>query len=105
MRNEDNFTNVVCHGRAAFSADVRCGCGGTAFSISHTGTYHKGLFGGHTIRIKKGQAAVKCRCTVCGRELLLYDSTIDRDRHKEVYDREWLPLSIDGTSSFYQCEI
>lgn len=100
MRNEQNFTNEIRHGHAALETGFKCDCGNETFFIHHSGLLHKGIFGGISLRKRKKQLRIKCLCSQCAKEYLLFDSAKDGDAPKEAPDYEFHPLDINGETVF-----
>ena len=100
MRNEPYFTNAREHGHAALEANFQCACGSNAFGIVHSGTLHKSIFGGVSLRKREKQLVIRCECSKCAEQYTLFDSTKDGVQPKGTPLEEFAPLEIKGETLF-----
>lgn len=100
MRLEKNFINEINHENVALEATLKCDCENQIFNVMHTGKEKKGLFGGLSLVKKDGQIRIKALCKSCGKEFVLYDSTIDGCKPKEAPVMEYTKLAIKDKDSF-----
>ena len=70
---EEERDKVTCKGK------LKCDCGGEEFYIYHTGTQTKGFFSSHVKKEKK-QILVSAKCSLCGKEIQIYDTTNDGEK-------------------------
>lgn len=100
MRNDSCFTNEINHHDVALEADFECECGGNTFFIQHSGVLHKGIFGSVSIGKRRNQLIIKCSCSKCLKEYILFDSTKDGIRPKGIPINELSSLCIKGENEF-----
>lgn len=100
MRLDSNFENVINHENASLEADLKCSCGSKVFNVFHSGVQKKTLFGRVYVSKKQKQLIIKSKCSKCGKEYLVYDSTIDGVRPKGNPIYEFTSLEINGVSNF-----
>ncbi len=100
MRLEKNFIDEINHDDVALEANLKCECGSQIFTIVHTGKEKKSLFGGISLVKKDDQIRIKALCQTCGKEFVLYDSTVDGNKPKEAPIAEYVKLVIKDKDAF-----
>ena len=100
MRLENNFDNEINHENVALEADLKCSCGNKTFIIFHTGILKKGLFNSYTLREKEKQIVIKCKCSKCNKEYIIYDSMIDGVKTSKNKVSEFNHLTIKDNDKF-----
>lgn len=83
LRTNDFLINIEEFEDVAMQGDLRCSCSAKKFFIYHTGKQTKGVFAPPIVS-KDKQLCVKAVCTLCGNNIVLYDSTTDGESAKSV---------------------
>ncbi len=99
LRIIDNLRVIEERRGVAFSGALVCDCKNESFYLTHTGRQTRGILSPYLAK-KKGQLRVKCCCTKCGREITVYDSTLDGLKPKPCEKGEFSDLVIKSTRAF-----
>lgn len=76
LRLLDHLYNIQEYNGVAISANLKCSCGTTEFQFVHTGMQTKGILRPFIVR-KHQQLVLKAVCPHCGRNIIVFDSSID----------------------------
>jgi len=99
MRLEHLFYDEISHKNVAFRAKLKCTCGCNSFSITHSGRLIK-LLGWVNLSKKDSQLSIKCRCSSCQKEYVIYDSSIDGANPKGNIVNEFSMLELRKKTVF-----
>ena len=83
----------------AIEAALVCDCGNECFRVLHTGKKTKGVLSPWLVKANK-QISVKCKCRNCGKELIVYDTTIDGLKPLNVEKPNYAELEMKGKNAF-----
>ena len=73
---KSNYLIEEEHDRVSCSGKLKCDCGCDEFFIEHTGKQTRGIFSPY-IKKENKQILVSAKCSLCGKEILIYDTTKD----------------------------
>ena len=76
LRISEFLSNVQENEDVAFSAELRCPCGCSEFSIQYKGKQTKGILAPYIVRANN-RLAIKAACKSCNKQVVLYDSSTD----------------------------
>lgn len=94
LRFLKNLKNVKEYDESALEGNLICECGNDFFNIRHTGKQKKGIFSSYIVKLN-GQLGIKARCTKCGKEFKIYDSSQDGEDFKKKDLLEYQDFFID----------
>ena len=83
----------------AFQGSLICDCKNEFFYISHTGKQTRGILAPFLVK-KKRQLSIVCSCCRCGKEINLYDSTVDGLKPFDTPKLEYQDFSQNSTRAF-----
>ena len=94
LRILEFLSNIQEYNGASISANLCCTCGNNKFVFSHTGKQTKGIFAPYIIK-KNDQLILQAKCTCCGKNIEVYNSTIDGAKPKaQEPSIDFLPFVI-----------
>ena len=83
----------------AFNGMLVCDCKCDAFYIEHTGKQTSGKFRPYLVKRKK-QLTIVCRCKNCGKEFVIFDSTVDGVKPKNAEKCPQVAFAVNGKNIF-----
>ena len=101
LRLLDYLCNIQEHNGVALSAYLKCSCGTTEFQFVHTGMQTKGILRPFIVR-KHQQLVLKAVCPHCGRNITVFDSSID-GKHSQIRDinSAFVPFALDKEQNHF----
>ena len=105
MRLDSNFKNMISNENFLLESDLVCDCQNDTFKIYHTGIQKNGLFG--TVNLKKynQQIVVKVLCAYCGKKYVIYNSTLDGLKPKQIPLEEYKPLILKNNEDTFKINV
>lgn len=99
LRILEFLSNIQEYNSASISANLCCTCGNNKFVFLHTGKQTKGIFAPYIIK-KNDQLILQAKCTCCGKNIEVYNSTIDGAKPKAVEPSiDFLPFVIPKSTA------
>ena len=99
LRILEFLNNIQEYNGVSISANLCCTCGNNKFAFSHTGKQTKGILAPYIIK-KNKQLILQAKCMCCGKNIEVYNSTIDGSKPKTIEQSiDFLPFIIPKTSA------
>ncbi len=76
LRILNNLKNIKEKDNVALTGNLFCDCECEQFYIYHTGKQTKGVLSPDIIK-KNGKIVIIAKCTLCGEEIVIFDTSID----------------------------
>ena len=99
LRIYDNLKVLEERQNIAFQGSLICDCKNEFFYITHTGRQTRGIFASYLVK-KNRQLSVLCQCCKCGKEINIYDSTIDGIEPLSAIKQDYQDFSINSIRAF-----
>jgi hypothetical protein len=99
LRILEFLNNIQEYNGVSISANLRCTCGNNKFVFSHTGKQTKGILAPYITK-KNKQLILQAKCTCCGKNIEVYNSTIDGSKPQITEQlTAFMPFVIPKTSA------